>query len=172
MNKFLVKVIAVLAIGYLAGGSLFYFWKNKYALLGNPIIKEEELSDNGGKAGLGKAEGDKKVLDGRAEIINYIENNINKISPEKPASGLAWRAVKIWFIDDKNFYADYKDEVSNTRRALMSQLIAGPAAEYEVLGFFIPGENGWILKSGKDIEGAASLKLYERNEETGEWAVK
>lgn len=172
MKKFLIKIIIVLFIGSLAGVSLFYFWKNKYAHYENQIIVEAELSDKGGKSDLQKLEGDKKISDGRAAIINYVEKNINKISPEKPASGLVWRSVKIWFIDDNNFYVDYKDEVSNTRRVLIFQTNAGPAAEYEILGFFVPGENGWILKSGKDIGGSASLKLYEKNEETEEWIAK
>ncbi|MBU4339112.1 hypothetical protein KKB43_01240 [Patescibacteria group bacterium] len=172
MKKFLIKIIIVLFIGSLAGGSLFYFWKNKYAHSENQIIAEAELSDKGGKGDLQKPEGDKKISDTRAAIINYAEKNINKISPEKPSSGLVWRLAKIWFIDDKNFYVDYKDEVSNARRVLMSQANDGPAAEYEILGFFVPGENGWILKSGKDIGEAASLKLYEKNKATGEWTAK
>ncbi len=172
MKKFLIKIIIVLIIGSLAGGSLFYFWKNKYAHSENQIIAEEEPGEKSEKTDVEKSEGDKKIFDTRAAIINYAEKNINKISPEKPASGLAWQAIKIWFIDDKNFYADYKDEVSNTRRVLISQSVAGPAAEYEVLGFFVPGKNGWVLKSGKDIGGATFLKLYEKNEQSNEWIIK
>lgn len=172
MKKFLIKIVVALVIGSLAGGSLFYLWKNKYAFSKNQIIPEEELNNKAEEKYLQKAESDKKISDARAAIINYAEKNINKISPEKPAFGLVWRIAKIWFIDDKNFYADYKDEVSNTRRLLISQSIAGPAAEYEILGFFVPGESGWVLKSGKDIGSAASLKLYEKNEQTGEWTVK
>lgn len=172
MKKFFKKIIIILIIGSLTGGSLFYFWKNKYAHSKDRIILEDNLIGKNKKIDLQKAGIDKKISDGRAVIINYIEKNINKISPEKPALGLTWRAVKIWFIDDKNFYVDYKDEVSNTRRMLMSQIIDGPAAEYEILGFFIPGENGWILKSGKDLKSAESLKLYEKNEETNEWVIK
>lgn len=172
MNKFLIKIIIVLIAGFSAGGSLFYFWKNKYAFPQNQIIIEKELSGKGEETDLQKAESDKKISDGRAAIINYAEKNINKISPEKPVSGLAWQAIKIWFIDDKNFYVDYKDEVSNSRRVLVSQVNAGPAAEYEILGFFVPGENGWILKSGKDIGGETFLKLYEKNEQNNEWTAK
>ncbi|MDP3057306.1 MAG: hypothetical protein Q8N37_02175 [bacterium] len=172
MKNFLIKIIAVSIIGSLAGGSLFYLWKNKYAFSKDQIIIEEDLSNKIEKKDSQKMEDDKKISDGIAAIINYVEKNINKISPEKPASGLTWRSVKIWFIDDKNFYVDYNDEVLNARRVLMSQSVSGPAAEYKVLGFFIPGENGWILKSGKDIGGATSLKLYEKNETSSEWIIK
>lgn len=172
MKKFLIKVIAVVITGSLAGGSLFYLWKNKYASSKDQIIVGEELNKKTEKNNTEKIESDKKISDTKAEIIDYIEKNINKISLEKPARGLMWRPVKIWFIDEQNFYVDYKDEVSNTRRILLFQSVAGPAAEYKVLGFFIPGENGWILKSGKDIIGITSLYLYEKNEETGEWAAK
>lgn len=172
MKKVFKKIIIVLIAGSLLGGSLFYFWKNKYALSNNQIIVEQALSKGKEKEDRQKTEIDKKILDGRAETINYMEKNINKISPEKPASGLLWQFVKIWFIDDKNFYADYKDELSNTRRLLISQAMSGPAAEYEILGFFIPGESGWVLRSGKDIEGVTPLALYEKNKETGEWTAK
>jgi len=172
MKKFLIKIIIVLITGSLAGGSLFYFWKSKYALSKNQAITKGELSNKVENKNLQKPEVDKKIPDGRAEIINYAEKNINKISPERPALGLVWQAVKIWFIDDKNFYVDYKDEVSNTRRVLISQSNTGLAAEYKILGFFVPGENGWILKSGKDIAGSAPLKLYEKSEESNEWIIK
>lgn len=172
MKKFLIKIIIVLVAGSLAGGSLFYFWKSKYVFSRDQIAPEEELSGRNGKIDREKEENDRKISDGRAVIINYAEKNINKISPEKPDNGLVWRAVKIWFIDDKNFYVDYRDEVLTTRRVLMSQMFDGPAAEYKILGFFVPGENGWILKTGKDIEGTVSLKLYEKNEQNNEWTVK
>jgi hypothetical protein len=172
MKNFLKKVIIVLITGSLLGGLVFYFWKNKFVLPGDQIITEEALSKETEKVDLKKAESDKKISDGRVEIINYTENNINKISPEKPASGLIWHSAKVWFVDDKNFYVDYKDEISNTRRLLVSQVMGGPAAEYEILGFFIPGDNGWVLKSGKDIQGVTSLKLYEKNDATGEWAAR
>ena len=172
MKKFLIKIIIVLITGSLAGGSLFYLWKNKYAFSKDKNIISEDAGGGIEKADLQKAEDEKKISDGRAAIINYAEKNINKISPEKAARGLTWRAEKIWFIDDKNFYVDYKDEISTTRRLLIAQSIAGPAAEYEVLGFFIPGENGWVLKFGKDIGSAAPLKLYEKNDENNEWVIK
>jgi len=173
MNKFLIKAIVVIIAGSLAGGTLFYFWKNKYAFSQDqiaPLI--EELSNNKGKKDLKKSEENKKIPDGKAEIINYLEKNISKISPEKAANGLLWHPVKIWFINDKNFYVDYRDEVLNARRLLVFQSNAGPVAEYKILGFFAPGKNGWILKSGRDIEGTTSFKLYEKNEKTGEWIVK
>lgn len=172
MKKFLIKIIIVLITGSLVGGSLFYFWKSKYALSKDQVLPDTEISGESRKIDTEKAENEKKISDGRAAIINYIEKNINKISPEKTVNGLVWRAVKIWFIDDKNFYVDYKDEVSTTRRVLISQSFAGPAAEYEVLGFFIPGENGWVLKTGKDLSGTTSLKLYEKNEQSNEWTAK
>lgn len=172
MKKFLIKTIAVLITGSLLGGSLFYFWKNKYAFSKNKIGAEEKASDKTGKAEAKKEENDKKIPDGKAEIIGYIEKNITKISPQKPLSGLAWKAVKIWFIDDKNFYVDYKDGALNIRRVLVNQSTGGPGAEYEVLGFFVPGESGWTLKSGKDIAGSSFPKLYEKNEQNDEWTVR
>ncbi len=172
MKNFFTKVILILTIGSLFGWSLFCFWKNKYAYSENAFFIEEKEENKISAEEIQKNLADKKIHDGRAEIINYIEKNINKISPQKAGSGMLWHPIKIWFIDDKNFYVDYKDDLSNIRRMLIFQFMEGPRAEYEILGFFIPGENGWILKSGKDIEGSSALKLYEKNEETEEWIAK
>lgn len=172
MKKFLLKIIAALIIGSLTGGLIFYFWKYKYVFSKNEIPMENIISGIKDNQDIQKAASDKNISDARAAMINYVDKNINKISPEKPAKGLAWQVIKIWFIDDKNFYVDYKDEVSNTRRLLISQSVGGPSAEYEILGFFIPGDNGWKLKTGKDAEGTTFFKLYVKNEENNEWMAK
>lgn len=158
--------------GILTGTLAFYAWKDKYKLNESQIGINAMNSSNAEKIDSAKTEADKKIFDGRAAIISYIEKNISRLSPERSANNLTWRATKIWFIDEKNFYVDYKDEVSTTRRLLMSQTVDGPAAEYKIIGYFTPGDKGWNLKSGKDAEGAVALKLYEKNEQSNEWVAK
>lgn len=173
MEKFLLKIIVVIFVGSLIGGATFYFWKNKYIV---PVSKEDisrslknEQKENSAISGLG----DKKIVNSNeAEIISYIEKNINYLVARGPVVGEKWHPVKIWIIDDKNFYVDYKSDTNGLGRILISQLSRGVGASYEVIGHFIPGEKGWILESGKDIASTTPTRLYEKNEQSDEWTVK
>lgn len=181
MKNFFAKIISVIVCGSLIGGTLFYFWKNKYAA---PAKVEATAEKTGGikegenpkssaeNAKQKSGEGD-KIADGRqAEIISYIEKNINNLAGQKPSMGGNWHASKIWFIDEKNFYVDYKDDAANLRRILVFQAASGRDAVYEVLGHFAPGDSGWVLESGKDMADKTPFRLYEKNEQIGEWAIK
>lgn len=172
MNRFFKKIIAALVIGSLLGGLIFYFWKNKFVAKKNETMVEEKTEVTIRKSEALNTDNKKKISGDKEEIINYIEKNINKISPEKPVAGSMWNPIKIWFIDDSNFYVDFRDESLILRRVLLYRSMGGPRAEYEILGFFVPGDSGWVLKSGKDIASSVSLKLYEKNEQSGEWIIK
>jgi len=173
MEKFLLKIIVVIFVGSLIGGAAFYFWKNKYII---PASKEAigRSSRNEQKENLATSgSGNKKITNSNeAEIISYIEKNINRLVARGPVVGEKWHPVKIWIIDDKNFYVDYKSDANGLGRILILQLSRGAGASYEVIGHFIPGEKGWILESGKDIASTAPIRLYEKNEQSDEWTVK
>lgn len=167
MRNFTIKIFIVAIAGFLIGSVSFYFWKSRYVL---PVPLEETKKESDLKS---TEDASAKIAAGsQAEIIDYVEKNIDKLSGQPPISGSKWSAVRIWFIDDKNFYIDYKDSASNFRRILVSQIIGGKGAIYEVKGRFVPGENVWILKSGADISGATPVRLYEKNDQTGEWIIK
>lgn len=171
MNNFAIKIFIAVVLGVLIGGISFYFWKSKY-VFPVPEVTAEKVDLKSGKEAEEAARSAKEAENNQAEIIGYIEKNINKLSGEKPLSGANWTATKIWFIDGNNFYADYRDNASNLRRILVFRPVGGKGAVYEVRGRFAPGEKGWILKSGADISGATPVRLYEKNDQTGEWIIK
>lgn len=172
MKKIVTKIFIAFIAGGLIGGISFYLWQKKYVLPVPAIAIEKSPDAISQKEAEEKAIRENIARSNQSEIISYIEKNINRLSDEKPASGGSWNASKLWFIDDKNFYVDYKDIVYNTRRILVFQAIGGKSAVYEVIGRFVPGESGWVLKSGKDIANANPTMFYEKNEQTGEWIIK
>lgn len=172
MKKIATKIVITIAVGVLIGGISFYLWKSKYVLPVPSVIAENKPDAKSAKEAEEKAISAKISESNQAEIIGYIEKNIGRLSDEKSVSGTAWTAVKVWFIDDKNFYVDYKDSASNLRRILVFQAVGGKGSIYEVKGRFAPGESGWVLRSGTDMSGAIPARLYEKNEQTGEWIIK
>lgn len=172
MKNFAGKILIAIIAGFLIGGISFYFWKSKYALPAQFAATEKKDDLKSVKDAEEKANRAKILESNQAEIIGYVEKNIDKLSGEKPVSGDKWSAVKIWFIDDKNFYVDYNDIAFNLRRILVFRPIGGKGAIYEVKGRFLPGENGWVLKSGTDISGATPARLYEKSEGGNEWIIK
>lgn len=177
MKKFLIKIIIFIVIGVFAGGGAFYFWKSKYAIPANAEIKTARLEEKNKEKLPGnevkiEEKIKKEAAANEAEIINYIENNISRLVSRGPALSANWQAVKIWFIDSKNFYVDYKSGANGLKRILITQLSGGAAASYEVLGHFVPGERGWILESGKDLPSDKPLRVYEKNEQGDVWVIK
>lgn len=158
------------------GTAGFYFWKGKYVSFADvSMISDAADKEKNDKALILQAKNDaerKKIENNEAQIISYIEKNINKITGLRIASAQKLTPVRIWFIDSVNFYVDYKDSALNLKRILVNQISGGNQLLYEVLGYFAPGDKGWVLESGRDREGAVPVKLYEKNEETGEWIVK
>jgi len=172
MKNFAAKIFIVIIAGFLIGGTSFYFWKSKYALpvqfaAAGKTDALQSAKDTEEKASLAKIQ-----ESNQAEIISYVDKNINKLAGEKSASGDNWSAVRIWFIDENNFYVDYKDIASNLRRILVFRPVGGKGAIYEIRGRFLAGENGWVLKSGTDISGASPTRLYEKSGQNNEWIIK
>jgi hypothetical protein len=172
MRNLAVKIFIIIVIGLFIGAVSFYFWKSKYVLPAQFAAAEKKDDLENAKDAEEKANRAKALESNQAEIIGYIEKNIDKLSGEKPVSGDKWSAIRIWFIDDKNFYVDYKDIAFNLRRILVFRPVGGKGAIYEVKGRFLPGENGWILKSGIDISSATPARLYEKSEQSNEWIIK
>ncbi len=162
--------------GSIIGAAGFYFWKNNYVTRADiSAVADNSVKEKGDKALVSQAENDaekEKKKKNEAQVISYVERNISKITELRIGSARKLTPVRIWFIDGANFYVDYKDSNLILRRILVNQLYRGNQSSYEVLGYFTPGDKGWVLESGRDIEGAIPARLYEKNEETGEWVVK
>ncbi len=176
MKKVLIKIIFVAATGLIIGSAGFYFWKDRYVSQADTLTTTDSvINEKNNKELILQAESiaeKEKKTKNEAQIIAYIEKNINKITGLRIESAQKLTPVRIWFLDSANFYVDYRESNLNSRRILINQLSSGNQSSYEVLGYFVPGEEGWILESGKDIKGAVPVRLYEKNESTGEWQVK
>lgn len=176
MKNILIKISAVAVFGLIAGAAGFYFWKDNYVSQADiSIIANSASGEKDSKDSVLQAESNaekEKNRKNEAQAISYVEKNISKIAGLRINSAQKSVPARIWFIDSANFYVDYKDSALNSRRILINQLSNGSQSDYEVLGYFISGDKGWALESGKDIEGAVPMKLYEKNENTGEWIIK
>ncbi len=176
MNKILVKIIVVAITGSIIGAVGFYFWKsNNVSQADTTALADNVKKEDGSKALISQAEKeaeDEKNKKNETQAISYIGKNINKITGLRIEFAQKLTPTRIWFISSMDFYVDYKDSNLNLRRILVRRLSEGDQAAYEVLGYFTPGDNGWTLESGRDIEGAVPIRSYEKNEETGEWAVR
>lgn len=99
------------------------------------------------------------------EIPLYLEKHLNEIAPEKAPSGQEWKAQEIDLIDDSHFYVTYTSDKVN-RRLLLEKRQSG----WEILGYFKPGKDIWLLASGKDPYFSAPLTIYKKNSE-GQWQL-
>ncbi len=106
----------------------------------------------------------------RKEIIADVSERIAEISPVKPVLGGNWYVTRFWFIQDSNkdFYVEYEDG-HILRQILIEAKKKEGKLNYEVIGYFEPGETTWDLKKGEDKFFGSLLDLYEYNEELEEW---
>ena len=117
----------------------------------------------------------------REEIMKDCQTRIAELSPAKPVLGGNWYINRFWFIKDSNkdFYIEYEDGHIMARilveaRKIYPEYSRGENGKltYEVVGYFEPGENDWILKKGEDKFSGSLLDLYEHSEELDQWLKK
>ncbi|MFH0929658.1 MAG: hypothetical protein V1814_00200 [Candidatus Moraniibacteriota bacterium] len=128
-------------------------------------------------------ETDKSAVDNRAKILNYISANISSIAPEK-APKQKWVAYSVVILDEKDFYVDYYDtieddensdlELDTTHRVLL-EITPGEGGNFsaKVLAYWIPSEEDFVLKQGKDkFENVDefSLPSYSYDYEDDSWS--
>lgn len=105
----------------------------------------------------------------REPVMEYVSNNIIDLSPEKSVLGGQWHVNRFWFVfgSDKDFYVEYED--GHIMRKILMKVEDG---KYKVVGFFEPGEDDWVLKSGDDLQFGKPLELYEFNRNQNKWIRK
>lgn len=151
MKKYLISIVILIIIGlgifFLAKDSDLFVKNNSEP---NDNFQEEQLNCQ--------------------EIMKDVANKIGEISPEKPVLGGNWYVVRFWFISnsDKDFYVEYEDG-HILRRMLLNAEKKNNEFNYDVVGYFEPGETTWELKKGEDPFFGETLILYEYNEETALW---
>ncbi|OGZ32823.1 MAG: hypothetical protein A2V69_03285 [Candidatus Portnoybacteria bacterium RBG_13_40_8] len=154
MKRIYFPIIIIVLI--LISGGVYYFLKNKEQSVQPanilPIIKNE-IS--------------------REEIMEDCMVKISEMSPVKPVLGGKWHINRFWFIksSNKDFYIEYEDG------HIMGQILVEAGKkdgklDYEVVAYFEPGENDWILKQGEDKFRGEILDLYEHSEELNQWIKK
>lgn len=102
------------------------------------------------------------------EIMGYVDDNISELSPVKPSSGKEWQVVRFWFVNNYDFYVEYEDG-QILRQILISARGRDVKPIYNVIAYFEPGENEWILKKGNDIMFGKESILYEKDSQTNKW---
>jgi len=110
---------------------------------------------------------------GRQEIMQDIAEKIADISPAEPVLGGSWFVSRFWFVkeNNENFYVEYEDG-HILRRILLKAEKKGNKIDYELIGYFEPGETTWLLKQGQDPFFGKNLDLYEYNQESKLWLKK
>ena len=120
------------------------------------------------------------IEDDSLEIaFGYVEENISEISPVEAVLGGTWYVSRFWTIDDtgadtdgiERFYVEYEDG------HIMSKILVDVIADefsiaHEVKAVFEPGEAGWILVEGEDLEVNKEVYLYEKDPGSEQWVKK
>lgn len=102
------------------------------------------------------------------EMMNYISDNIEELSPVEPVLAGQWQVIRFWFVADYDFYVEYEDG-HILRQIFISARGRDVDVQYNVIAYFEPGENEWVLKKGEDIMYGKETILFERDEETNMW---
>ncbi len=156
---------------------IIFYWQNIKEMVG-PIAEEVGKStETGDGSQNGKIEPTPaetktpagKVNLSRAGFMDYVSKNIAELSPEKPVLGGKWYVIRFWFVKDGAAYVEYEDG-HILRQILVEQKegIEGKS-EYKVAGYFEPGANEWILKSGDDPYFGKLKELYEWDDINKVW---
>ncbi len=146
----------------------YWPWDDLKRAVENMDENNNSISQN---SDIPKAEKEIKSELTRQVVMKDLAVKITELSPEKAVLGGKWYITRFWFADDKNVYAEYEDG------HIMARILVEISGEdekpkYKVAAFFEPGENDWILKTGKDTMLGKKLDLYEFDDNKGEWVRK
>lgn len=145
--------------------------KNAINKVNQPAQETKNQETQNQNAQIEKSLEEKKAELFRQGTMNDLATKIGALSPVKPVLGGIWHITRFWFADDRNLYIEYEDG-HIMGRILVAVSGAEEKPEYKVIGYFEPGENDWILKTGKDTMAGKELDLYEYNTDNKEWAKK
>jgi hypothetical protein len=106
------------------------------------------------------AETDKTAIDARTNLLNWLGENINAVTPQK-APYQKWSIDTVDFIDQNNAYIEYYDMAEDdenadisedTSRKILLEISAKGDGGYEVkvLAYWEMGDDDYVLKTGTD----------------------
>ncbi len=100
------------------------------------------------------------------EVFKYIEKNINILAVEEPQENEFWRAAKIGYVTDSDYYVEYGDN-ANARRLLLHCINEKSKIKCDVTASFQPEGYQWKLADGNDYFADKDVIYYEYRE--GVW---
>jgi len=153
---------------------IIFYWQNIKEIVGpvtetvkNPTPGETMLPGESGEPLIPEGKTEKPSVS-KNEFIDYVGKNIAGLSPEKPVLGGKWYVIRFWFVKDNAAYVEYEDG-HILREILVEGEGSGGEADYKVAGYFEPGANEWILKSGDDPYFGKLRELYEWDDISKNW---
>lgn len=102
----------------------------------------------------------------RQEMIQKLANNFGDIVRSKFELSANWSFQRFWFVETDAVYVEYTDSGEFRRVLLVFNDQGLPLAT----GYFVPGENGWVLTQGEDrVFKSQRWFLYEFDPRTAQW---
>ena len=111
-----------------------------------------------------KEKGKGEIL--RDEIMNFVEKNIENITPYIPSPEAAWRILRFAFVSDESAYVEYEDGHIVSRLLLRCIKLEGDI-KCENVGLFEAENFAWKLVSGEDPFSEKVTQYYEKRQ--GAW---
>lgn len=165
------KIPAVIIILLVVLGGIYFVFVNNSADQNEKNGEEGQLSpvdERGEPSRPQEFPTGETVAGDRKAVITYISQNISRLSPASAVLGGTWFVTRLWFADDSHVYVEYED--GHILRQIL--VTVSQSGEYQVTGYFEPGESGWNLVEGEDPSFGAPLDLYEYNETIREWVKR
>ncbi|HHD92333.1 MAG TPA: hypothetical protein ENL06_01755 [Candidatus Portnoybacteria bacterium] len=107
--------------------------------------------------------------------IKYSVSHLDKLSPTKAPTSQKWQAQFFWFSSNSSdFYIEYSTpDHSVWRKILVRVKVTNGTIDYQTIGYFEGGENGYYLISGQDtLKSQSKLILYYFSSKTNSWEKK
>ncbi len=156
---------------------IIFYWQNIKEVVGPFTEKIEKSGGENKELSNGKTEptptqtpsATQESKFSREEFMDYVSKNISSLSPEKPVLGGKWYVIRFWFVKEKAAYVEYEDGHILRQVLIEEKEGSDGKADYKVVGYFEPGANEWILKSGDDPYFGKLREVYEWDDISKAW---
>jgi len=104
----------------------------------------------------------------RQSVMKVLESSLKNVVAQTFPIGEEIQIQRFWFANEGNVYVDYKDD--GQPREVLIEILNRGRLNFRAVGYFLPGEGGWVLKKGEDkIFANPQRYLYEFNPHEGLW---
>ena len=169
-------VIIGLITGVVLAGGVYYYLANNKTTINNVSpyphsSSTNQISTTTPSVSTNQLNSEKFFL----AAIKYSVNHLDKLSPTKAPTNQKWQAQFFWFSSNSSdFYIEYSTpDHSVWRKILVRAKGTNGTIDYQTIGYFEGGENGYSLKTGQDtLRNQRRLILYQFNSKTKAWERK